>query len=221
MMINRKSFILLLILPFCLANAYGQSRATVVSESVRLRAKPHSSAAVLAQIGKGGELNVKDAFLDDNWTLVALNNQEGWVRRDRIRIKMDDPWKHSVWLYMGRTPETNGFIVRFYLNATQLVRRGNDIRFWTKMVPNNKSAYFDFVIDTQPNRKPADFKFNSDLWEGDCSSHEIKLVRSLLYWKSAEMTRPRISRKGVNASSDSAARAILVEACKTADKMRF
>jgi hypothetical protein len=219
MMINRKSLILFLTLPFCLANVFGQSRATVVFEGVRLREKPSSRSTVMAQIDKGAELQVKDAFLDEDWTLVAVRDKVGWIRRDRIRIRMDDPWKHAAWLYMGRTPETNGFIVRFYLNATQIIRRGNDIRFWTKMVPNNKPAYFDFVMDAQPARQPADFRFNTDLWEGDCSSHDIDLVRSLFYWRNNEMTRPQISRKDVNTSSDSAARAILIEACKAADNM--
>ena len=218
-MINRKSLILLLTIPLCLVNVFGQSRATVVVKGAGLRAKPSAKSPVLSKFDKGAELQVKDAFLDDEWTLVTVRDKEGWIRRDRIRITMDDPWKHAVWLYMGRTPETNGFIVQFYLNATQIIRRGDDIRFWTKMVPNNRQAYFDFVMESQPDRGPDDFRFNSDLWEGDCSSHDVRLVRSLLYWRNEELSRPNISRKSVEVSSDSAAKAILVEACKTASNM--
>lgn len=217
-MFNRGSFGVCLLLPLLFINVPAQSRATVLAAGARLREKPGSHSAVLAPLEKGAEITVENAFLDDEWTLVSVDDKKGWVRREKIRISMDDPWKQAVWLYMGRTPETNGFVVRFYLNATQIIRRGDNIRFWTKMVPNNKKAYFGYVMDLQPERRPADFRFNSDLWEGDCRSKDVRLLRSILYWKSNELTKPRIARGDVDTSSNSAARAILNEACKAAER---
>ena len=84
------------------------------------------------------------------------------------------------------------------------------------MVPNNNEPYIDFIMEKEPKRNPSQFKFNSDLWEGNCSSRELKVKRSLFYWNTKEVTAPKVSSDDTNTSSNSAARAILEEACHAA-----
>ncbi|MCO6510941.1 MAG: hypothetical protein J5I65_09115 [Aridibacter famidurans] len=217
-MLNRGSLAAFTVLPLLLTTVYAQSRATVTDAGAQLLKEPSRRSALLKPLPKGTEIEVENQFLDEDWTRVSTEGTRGWVRRERIRIKMDDPWDRAVWLFIGSTPKTNGFVVRFYLNTSQIVRRGDNIRFWTKMVPDNKEAYFDFIMVREPKRKPSEFRFNSDLWEGDCSTQEISVRRSLLYWNSNEVTRPNMKKGDGETSGNSAARVILEEACRTADR---
>lgn len=196
----------------------GQSIATVRNQGARLVKSPDSNALVVKALSAGQELEVKDLFLDRDWTKVSVNGEEGWVRRKRIKVKMDDPWKSAAWLMIGRTPKSNGFTVRLYLNTTQIIRYENSVRFWTRMVPDNKKAYFAVVMDRPPSKKPSDFRYSSELWEGDCRTGDLALVRSLLYWKSSGVTRPNIAHDDVEARKNTAARVILEEACKAAKR---
>lgn len=185
-------------------------------KGTRLLKEPTPRSSLLKSLDAGAKVDVRDAFLDRHWTKVSSNDTQGWVRRERIRITMDDPWTHAVWLFIGSTPKTNGFIARFYLNTSQIIRVGDNIRFWTKTVPDNRKAYFKFIMDVGPARKPSDFKYNSDLWEGDCESDEIRARRSLLYWRAGDITRPKVTKEDKSTRSNSAARVILREACKAA-----
>lgn len=198
------------------AGLHAQSRATVRSSGTGLLRSPRSGADVLKRLPEGAEVEVEDLYTDREWTRVAVGENHGWVRRKRIRVKMDDPWRSAAWLFIGSTPKTNGFIVRFYLNTSQIVKYGDNVRFWTKMVPDKKKAYFSFVMDAPPSRKPDDFRFNSELWEGDCKSGDLRLVRSLLYWKAEQITRPQISRDDGKAGKNTAGKIILEEACRSA-----
>lgn len=200
------------------ASGLAQSRAVVTSANANVRKSPSGRSQVIGSMQKGAPLAVLNADLDDDWTKVRIGGDTGWVRRSRIRVLMDDPYKNSAWLFMGRSPKTEGFIISFYLNTSQIIRKADEVRFWTRMVPDNKPAYFRFVMDRAPKKKPADFRFNMDLWEGNCSSGEVGLLRSLFQWRSNEITRPVISDDEVDAGSDSAAKAILHEACKAAQR---
>ncbi len=200
-------------------SAMCQSQAIVTTVDAKLRTAPDGKAAIVKSLPKGVPLEVSNLLLDEDWTSVSSDGKSGWVRRKKIRILMDDPYSNSTWLFMGRSPKTEGFIITFYLNTTQIIRKGDNIRFWTRMVPDNPAAYFKYVMSRAPKKKPSEFKFNVDLWEGDCSSEDIDLLRSLFYWKSSEITRPGIAEGEVDTSSNSAARAILVEACRVAERM--
>lgn len=198
--------------------SFAQSKAVVTSSDTNVRESPDGHSRVIGLIQEGAPLAVLDPYLDEDWTKIRMGKQTGWVRRSKIRLLMDDPYKDSAWLLMGRSPKTEGFIISFYLNTSQIIRKADDVRFWTKMVPDNKPAYFRFVMDRAPKKKPADFRFNMDLWEGNCSSGDIGLLRSLFLWRSNEITRPAISDDEVVNGSDSAAKAILYEACKAAER---
>ncbi|HUF05746.1 MAG TPA: hypothetical protein VMM38_16410 [Aridibacter sp.] len=217
-MFNRGSLAAFAVLPLLLTAAYAQSRATVTGAGARLLKEPSPRSALLKPLPKGTEIDVENRYLDENWTRVSTGGTRGWVRRERIRIKMDDPWDSAVWLFIGSSPKTSGFVVRFYLNTSQIVRRNDNIRFWTKMVPDNQKAYFKFIMEREPDREPSEFRFNSDLWEGNCSTREIRVRRSLLYWQTDEVTRPKIKRGDGKTSGDSAARVILKEACRSANR---
>lgn len=217
-MLNRRSLAVCAFLPVLAITYFAQSQATVTDAGARLFKEPNPGAPLLKPLPSGTEIDIDNAFLDRHWTRVSAGGLHGWVRREKIRIKMDDPWKQAVWLYIGRTPETNGFTVRFYLNTSQIVRNKDNIRFWTKMVPDNKEPYFDFIMENEPKHKPADFRYNSELWEGDCDSDELFVIRSLFYWKSGEVTRPNVNRGSAETSANTAAKVILREACDSADR---
>ncbi len=215
-MSSRRSLAVLSLLMALSFQAAAQTRATVRSEGTRLLKEPTQRSSLLKSLDAGAQLDVEDAFLDKHWTKVNSNNTHGWVRRENIWIAMDDPWKNAVWLFIGSTPKLNGFVARFYLNTSQIIRLGDNIRFWTKTIPDNRKAYFKFIMDIAPARKPSEFRFNSDLWEGDCESDEIRVRRSLLYWRTGDVTRPNVNVEDDSTRSDSAARVILREACKAA-----
>ena len=206
----------MIVLHLSSAAVIAQTRATVRSSGTRLLRSPGNGADILRQLPEGQEIVVEDLFSDKEWTRVSVGKSEGWVRRKRIRVKMDDPWRSAAWLLIGSTPKTNGFIVRIYLNTSQVVSYGDNVRFWTKMVPDNRKAYFAYIMDKLPSRKPSDFRFNSELWEGDCRSGDLKLIRSLLYWRSSIVTRPNIARDDGKTSKNTAAKVILEEACRSA-----
>lgn len=193
-----------------------QSRATVRDSGAGLLRSPRIGSDVLKRLPEGVEVEVEDLYTDREWTRVTVGENHGWVQRKTIKVRMDDPWRSAAWLFIGSTPKTNGFIVRFYLNTSQIVKYGENVRFWTKMVPDKKKAYFNFVMETPPSRKPEDFRFNSELWEGDCKSGDLRLIRSILYWKASEVTRPQISRDDRKAEKNTAAKVILQEACRSA-----
>ncbi|REJ75607.1 MAG: hypothetical protein DWQ47_09050 [Acidobacteria bacterium] len=207
-----------LLFPFLAIGITAQTTATVQDVEAKLLREPNSGSALLKPLPRGSQITVENAYLDRKWTRVSSGETEGWVRRERIRIKMDDPWKQAAWLFIGSTPKTQDFVVRFYLNTSQIVRYKDNIRFWTRMVPDNKKAYFKFIMDRAPKKKAEDFKFNSELWEGDCDTKELNVVKSLFYWRSNEITRPKVKDADVSTSSNSAARAILEEACTAANR---
>ncbi len=196
------------------AVSFAQSKATVTTADTKLLKDPVRGSALLKSLDIGDELKVEDTFLDEQWAKVRTANGEGWVPRNSILVRMDDPWEHAIWLFIGASARTNGFVARFYLNTSQIVRRGDDIKFWTRTVTDNKKAYFQFLMDVPPKRTPEEFRFNADLWDGNCDSEEIRVVRSLLFWHPEEVTRPRVERGEKKTANNSAAKLILEEACR-------
>ncbi len=211
----KKIIFLTLLLLFAFVDGFSQTKATVSSDGgAAIRAKPSSKGKIISMLKRGAKLKLDPDKAKKGWYFVSGKNKQGWIRSKKVLVEIDDPGKGSVWLYIGRSKSRKDFSVRFYLNAAQVVRNGNAIKFWTKIVPSNKSAYMSSYFSAAPKENPGNFKYNADLWEGNCSTKKLRPVRSLVYWKN------RVSQKQVNKGlrikrgENSVARVILDEACK-------
>lgn len=209
-----KTIFLTLILLFAYVNLFSQTRATVLSEGAAIRAKPSGGGKIIATLKKGAKLKVDSDKQKKNWYFVSGRGKKGWIKNKKVRVEIDEPGENAAWLYIGKSRSKNSFSVRFYLNASQVVRNGNSIKFWTKIVPNNKKAYISSYFSAAPKENPKNFEYNADLWEGNCSTKTLRPVRSLVYWKN------RVTKKSVNKGlrikrdGNSVANVILSEACK-------
>lgn len=204
----------------CAAAAAAQSRAVVTGERAELRNRPDARKGRVAfTVRKGASLRVDRKKHRKGWRYVTHKNKKGWVRTERIRLLVDEPKRRATWLFIGRSPRMNGFSVAYYLNATQLVRNGKTVSFWSKMVPSNRKPYLETFMARQPKRKAADFDYNVDQWEGDCKTKRVRVVKSLLYWKNGRVENARVSKGKTDVSGNSAARSILREACKIGKKL--
>jgi hypothetical protein len=203
----------------CALSVAAQSKALVTETTASLREKPGTDGKIKLTIKKDAELKILKKQKRKGWRYVSVKKQEGWVRADRIRVLVDDPQRSAVWLFIGRSVETNGFRVAYYLNITQMVRNEETVNFWTKMVPTNNEAYLETLMSRKPKKKPVNFNYNLDQWEGDCETKKIRLVKSLLYWKNGQVDNFKPAGSKPDMSDNTAARSILEEACKIGKKI--
>ncbi len=193
---NQKKLLLLTVFILtCAVSGLAQSKAVVTSKNAVVRNKPSSKGKVKFTVKKNARLKVNRKKYKKGWRYVSVNKKEGWVKSGNIKVLVDEPQKRAVWLFMGRSAKINGFSVAYYLNATQIARNGNTINFWTKMVPSNRKAYLDKVMSYKPKKKPVNFDYNVDQWEGNCSTKRVRPVQSRLYWKNGEIQKVR-TKKG-------------------------
>lgn len=207
-------FLMLLLIPFLFITSPAQNKAAVKGANVVIRDKPHSDGKIIFRVEKGDILKIEPGKQKKDWQFVSVNKRKGWVRFDKIEIVMENPTKKTVWLYIGNSEKVNNFSVRYYLSAAQIARHGNRLYFWTKMTANNKKSYLNYLLGGKIKTNAADFLFNADLWEGNCSLREIRIIKSTIYWKNGTKTRYKLPVSKVNASGNSAARSILIQACK-------
>lgn len=193
---------------------FAQKNAIVINEKTNLREKPSSKAKIVYTVDKGSKLEIEASEVKDDWYYVSIKKKKGWVRAKNINVLIQEPNRNSVWLYIGRSQRVFDFSVAYFLNVTQLVRHGNEIKYWIKMVPDKKKNYLSKVLGFKSKRRAENFRFNTDLWGGNCSNKDITATKSLFHWKNNITTIYRIPTKNINLKSNSAARHILKEACK-------
>ncbi|MEZ5429313.1 MAG: SH3 domain-containing protein [Pyrinomonadaceae bacterium] len=198
---------------------FAQSRAIVTSQTANLRAKPDSNGEVLTTFEQGAELEIDSSRRKNGFFYAASRKIKGWVSGEKIDIKIKEPGRNTVWLFIGRTQRINDFSVSYFLNVTQLIRNGNRIKFWTKAEPDNKKPYLARFMNFKTEKDSADFQYNADLWEGDCGTKKIRSVRSLLFWRGGTVNRFVLSNKKAKTVSGSVGQTVLGEACKMGKKV--
>lgn len=200
---------------------FGQSRALVIKGKTGVYGKPSGGAKILFTLAKNARVRVDANNRRKGWRYISAKKRKGWIRDANLKVLLDEPLKRPVWLYLGRARNPEGFTAAFYLNTTQIVRNGKEISFYTKTVPDRKKPYLNFLLPQEIKRNPLNFRYNLETWEGNCSSKKMILKKIMLLWKNDSVINSSFKKSGrkVNASSDSAARAFLREACKIADRM--
>lgn len=214
-MLKKAVFLVIIFIIGINSSVYSQSKALVQSANAFLRVSPSKNGKVKFTIKKNTKLEINTKKNKKGWRFVSLNkNKNGWVDTDQIKILVDEPKRKSTWLMIGKSAKTNGFSVRYYLNLSHIVRNDRTVNFWTKMVPSNTKPYLSFLVTGKVRRNPSNFDYNVDLWEGNCSTKKVEIMKSLLHWKNGQVENRKISKSEIKASGNSAAKTILLEACK-------
>lgn len=196
----------------------GQNRAVVTSRTANLWAEPDSDAEVLTTFIRDSELTVDADRRRNGFYFANSNGRDGWVRGEKLDIKVREPSRNTVWLFIGKTERQNGLSIVFHLNVTQLIRNGDRVKFWTKAVPDVKSLYLEQLRVTRNKKETGKFEYSTDLWEGNCKTDMIRVRRTLLHWSDGEIIRFNLTKQKREAASGSAGKVILKEACKIGKK---
>ncbi len=212
-------FFLFIFLTFTFTlSGIAQSKAIVTSANAFLRSKPGKSGDVRFKARKNSRLSINTKKDKKGWRFVSVNNKKGWVDTDEIKILVDVPQKRSVWLMIGKSAEANGFSLSYLLNITHLVRNGNNINFWIKIIPSNNRAYLKF-LKHKTKQRPVNLNYNMNLMEGNCSTKKVKFTQVKLYWKNGRVENGNIAKSEMKADGNSAAKTLLFEACKIGKKL--
>lgn len=203
---------------FFAASTVAQSKAIVTNSNASLRSKPSSKGSVKFKVKKNSLVNINKKKSRKGWRFVSIKNKTGWIDTDDLRILLDDSQRRAVWLEIGRSPEAKGFSLRYYLNASQIVRNGNSVHFWIKIIPSNSRAYLKF-LKHRTAKRAADFNHNLNLMQGNCSSKRLKITKLKLYWTRGRIENARIAKPDMKAADGTAAKILLSEACKIGKRL--